>query len=159
MTINEPDAVLTGDGRQSLIAGEIQRGACRLLRALGQSVVTELPLASGHRADIAALSRNGEIWIVEIKSCLADFRADAKWEAYRSFCDRFFFAVLESFPREVLPADTGLIVADRYAGAVIREAPEHRIAGARRKAVTLRFARAAALRLQSVHDPGPAGDV
>ena len=153
------DNILTEDGRQSPIAGEIQRGACRLLRTLGNSVVIELPLSSGHRADITALSRTGEIWIVEIKSCLADFRSDTKWDAYRAHCDRFFFAVLGSFPQDVLPDDTGLIIADRYGGAVMREAPEHRLAAARRKAVTLRFARAAARRLQAVMDPGPTGDI
>lgn len=157
--MDNSDDILTEDGRQSPIAGEIQRGTCRLLRTLGTSVVTELALSSGHRADITALSRTGEIWIVEIKSCLADFRSDNKWDAYRGHCDRFFFAVLGSFPQDVLPDDTGLIIADRYGGAVMREAPEHRLAAARRKAVTLRFARAAARRLQAVMDPGPTGDI
>ena len=151
--------LISPDGRQSPIASEIQRGTCRLLRTLGNSVVTELALSSGHRADVTALSRKGELWIVEIKSCLADFRADSKWDAYREHCDRFFFAVQENFPQEVLPAETGLIIADRYGAAIFREAPEHRLGGARRKAVTLRFARAAALRLQAVHDPGPTGDL
>lgn len=141
------------DGRQSEAAAAIQRGACRLLRALGHSVVTELPLASGHRADIMALGRSGEIWIVEIKSCLADFRADGKWHYYRDWCDRLFFAVDPDFPHEVLPEDAGFLLADRYGAEVIREAPEHRLAGGRRKAVTLRFARAAAGRLHGFLDP------
>jgi len=157
--MSESDPVIISDGRQSPIASEIQRGTCRLMRTFGNSVVTELSLSSGHRADIAALSRTGEIWIVEIKSCLADFRADDKWDAYRNHCDRFFFAVSQDFPLDVLPPDTGLILADRYSGAIIREAPEHKIAGARRKAVTLRFARAAATRLQSLQDPGPVSDL
>ena len=92
---------------------------------------------------------------MEIKSSLADFRSDAKWGTYRGHCDRFFFAVTEGFPLDVLPHDTGQIVADRFGGAVLREAPKHRVNGARRKALMLRFARAAALRLQSVNDPGP----
>ena len=157
--MNDQTDIIPTDGRQSPAASDIQRGACRLLRTLGSSVVTELSLSSGHRADITALSRTGELWIVEIKSCLADFRADSKWDAYRHHCDRFFFAVLGSFPQDILPDDTGLIIADRFGAEIIREAPEHRLTGARRKAVTLRFARAAALRLQAVHDPGPTGDI
>lgn len=141
------------DGRQSPAAAEIQRGACRYLRALGTCLITELPLSTGRRADIVALAPGGEIWIVEIKSCLADFRSDGKWWEYREHCDRLYFAVAQDFPLDVLPEDAGLIIADRYGAALMREAPEHRIVGGRRKAVTLRFARAAALRLQSVLDP------
>lgn len=153
----DPDPLEILDGRQSERAAEIQRGACRFLRMLGHSVVTELPLSTGHRADIVALGKNGEVWIAEIKSSLADFQADGKWGDYRAHCDRLFFAVAADFPVDVLPGDTGLILADRYGGELVREAPEHRLPGGRRKAVTLRFARAAALRLQSVVDPGPAG--
>jgi hypothetical protein len=90
---------------------------------------------------------------VEIKSSLEDFRSDLKWPEYREFCDRLFFAVAPSFPREVLPEDAGLIVADRYGGEILRPGPEHRLAGARRKAMTLRLVRTAALRLQGVIDP------
>lgn len=150
----EPNPIEILDRRQSPAAAEIQRGACRYLRTLGHSIVTELPLASGHRADILVLTRAGDLWITEIKSCLADFRADQKWPAYRDHCDRLFFAVAPDFPMDVLPEETGLIVADRYGGELVREAPEHRLAAARRKAVTLRFARAAALRLHTVLDPG-----
>jgi hypothetical protein len=75
------------------------------------------------RADVAGLSDGGEIWIVEIKSCLEDFRADQKWPEYREFCDRLFFAVAPDFPREVLPQETGLIIADRYGGEIVRPAP------------------------------------
>lgn len=142
------------DGRQSAAAYDIQRGACRLMHALGHSVVTELSLASGRRADIVVLTRAGDIWIVEIKSCLADYRADNKWPEYRGFADRLFFAVDAEFPREVLPGETGLVIADKFGAELIREAPEHRLVAARRKAVTLRFARAAASRLQGAIDPG-----
>jgi hypothetical protein len=145
--------VVLNDGRQSLRAAEICRGVVRLLAMHGFACVSELPLANGRRADIVALADTGEIWIVEIKSCLEDFRTDLKWPEYREFCDRLLFAVLPDFPTLVLPEDTGLIIADRYGGEVVRTAPEHRLAGARRKAVTLRFARAAALRLSAVHDP------
>ncbi len=155
--MDDADSLTILDGRQSERAAEIQRGACRFLRALGHSVVTELPLSTGHRADIVALARSGEIWIAEIKSSLADFQADGKWPEYRAHCDRLFFAVAADFPADVLPEDTGLIFADRFSAELIREAPEHKLPGGRRKAVTLRFARAAALRLQSVIDPGPAG--
>lgn len=151
--MTDTDPIARPDGRQSERALEIQRGACRLMRSLGHSTVTELPLSTGHRADIVALVQGGEIWIVEIKSSLADFRADAKWHEYRAHCDRLFFAVAADFPLDVLPQETGLVIADRYGAELMREAPEHRLSGGRRKAVTLRFARAAALRLQSVTDP------
>jgi hypothetical protein len=156
MTTNEADPLEIIDGSQSERAAEIQRGCCRFMRAMGHSVVTELSLSSGHRADVVALGRTGEIWIVEIKSSLADFRSDSKWGDYRVHCDRLYFAVAADFPTEILPEDTGLILADRYGAELVRDAPEHKLAGGRRKAVTLRFARAAALRLQGVADPGPA---
>lgn len=141
------------DGRQSQTALAVALGTRRLLASHGFTSVTELTLASGRRADIAALGPDGTIWIVEIKSSVADFRADSKWLDYRDFCDRFSFAVPETFPTEILPADAGLILADSFGAAVAREAPEHRLAGARRKAVTLRFAHAAAGRLHMLVDP------
>jgi len=120
------------------------------------ATVAEVSLANGRRADLVAVTSGGEIWIVEIKSCLEDFRADRKWPEYRAFCDRLYFAVAPAFPRHILPADTGLIVADRYGGEVVRGAPGHRLAGARRKALTLRLVHTAAMRLQEVSDPlGP----
>ena len=141
------------DGRQSPAAFAIFRGVGRLLGAHGLAVVGEVSLANGRRADAAGVGTSGEIWIVEIKSCLEDFRADRKWPEYRAFCDRLFFAVAPAFPRQVLPEDTGLIVADRFGGEILRAAPEHRLAPARRKAMTLRLLRTAALRLQGVIDP------
>jgi hypothetical protein len=146
------DSVLT-DARQSATALEIQRGVVRLLSGHGMASVTELTLANGRRADVAALSQTGDIWMVEIKSSIEDFRVDQKWPEYRAYCDRLLFAVKPDFPVDILPADTGLILADRYGGEIVREAPETRLAGARRKAVTLRFARAAAMRLSSLADP------
>ena len=112
-----------------------------------------MSLANGRRADIAAVAESGEIWIVEIKSSIEDFRTDQKWPEYRDYCDRLFFAVAPAFPREILPADTGLIIADRYGGEIVRAAPEHKLAGARRKAVTLRLVHTAAFRLQAAIDP------
>ncbi len=141
------------DGRQSPAAYDICRGACRLLKAHALAPLSEVGLASGRRADIVAISEAGELWIVEIKSCLEDFRSDQKWSEYRDFCDRLFFAVAPDFPREVLPLDTGLIIADRYGGEIVRPAPEHRLAPARRKSMTLKVARLAAWRLQGAIDP------
>jgi len=138
---------------QSRAAFEICRGVARLLKAHGFAAVCEVSLANGRRADVVGVSEQGEMWIVEIKSSIEDFRSDHKWPEYREFCDRLLFAVSPEFPNEILPADTGLIIADRYGGELIRPAPEHKLAGARRKAMTLRVARVAALRLQGVIDP------
>ncbi len=134
-------------------AADICRGVGRLLRAHGMASLAQVALANGRRADLVAIATDGEIWIAEIKSSLEDFRSDSKWPEYRSFCDRLFFAVGPAFPRDVLPADTGLVIADRYGGEIVREAPQHRLSGARRKAMTLRLVHTAALRLQSMLDP------
>jgi hypothetical protein len=134
-------------------ARQILRGVGRYFRALDLAIVSELPLADGRRADLMALDPRGGIAIVEIKSCTADFRSDSKWPEYRQWCDRFYFAVDADFPSELIPEDCGLILADRFGAEMIREAPEHRLDAARRKAVTLRFARCAALRLHGVNDP------
>ena len=146
------------DGRQSPTALAVARGTTRLLHSLGLSVVPELPLASGRRADLVALGTDGEVVIVEIKSSIADFRADRKWLDYRAHCDRLFFATTLEVPCEIFPPDTGLIVADAFGGSIICEAPEHRLHAATRKSVLLAFARAAALRLSALADPdGPYG--
>jgi hypothetical protein len=141
------------DGRQSQTALAVALGTRRLLAGHGFTTVMELTLATGRRADIVGLGSDGTIWIVEIKSSITDFRADGKWPDYRDFCDRFSFAVPGDFPTEVLPVDAGLVLADGFGAAVAREAPEHRLHGARRKAVTLRFAHAAAGRLHTLVDP------
>jgi len=147
------------DGRQSAAALEIQRGVVRTLARLGLAAVTELPLPNGRRADVVALSPSGDLTIIEIKSCLDDFRTDGKWPEYRDYSDRLMFAVGPSFPLEVLPEDAGLIVADRYGGEVLRESPLMRLAPARRKVMMLRFARAAAFRLSWIADPDPEGRI
>ena len=152
-TASPADERLTDDGRQSPAAAAICRGARRLLAGHALATLTEVGLPNGRRADILALSAKGEITIVEVKSSVTDFRTDLKWPEYREFCDRLYFAVARDFPHEVLPADTGLIIADRYGGEIVRAAPEHRLAGARRKAMTLRMLYTAATRLQSVIDP------
>ncbi len=152
-------AALPIDGRQSPAALKIARGTTRLLHSLGFSVVSELPLASGRRADLVALAGNGDLWIVEIKSSVADFRADQKWMDYRAHCDRLFFATALDVPCEIFPPDTGLIVADAYGASIHCEAPEHRLYAATRKSMMLAFARAAALRLSALADPeGPYGN-
>ena len=135
------------EDRMDPCAAEIARGVLRLLHDYGFAGVTELTLANGRRADVAAIGPGGEITIVEIKSSVADFRSDQKWPEYRPFCDRFYFAVMKDFPIEVLPSEVGLIIADRFGGAIIREAPEEPAHGSRRRAVLLRFARTAAQRL------------
>lgn len=151
--IGNQDESLSSDGRQSAAAAAIARGTSRLLWSLGYTALPELGLANGRRADLVALSIKGEIWIVEIKSCVADFRTDSKWPQYRAFCDRLLFAVDRAFPADILPPDTGVVIADRYGAALVREAPLHALSGGRRKAVTLQLARVAASRLQAAADP------
>ena len=158
MSSNSLAAVLPIDGRQSPTALKIARGTTRLLHSFGFSVLSELPLASGRRADLVALGSGGEIWIVEIKSSVADFRADRKWIDYRLHCDRLFFATAFDVPCEIFPPDAGLIVADAFGASIVCEAPEHRLHGATRRSLMLAFARAAALRLSALADPdGPHG--
>jgi hypothetical protein len=148
------------DGRQSETASRVARGTARLLHAHGFCVVSELALPSGRRADLVALDVGGEIWVVEIKSSVADFRADQKWPDYRAHCDRLYFATCAEVPCDIFPPDTGLIVADAFGAEFHCQAPEHRLPAATRKAMMLLFARAAALRLQSLADPnGPYGEV
>ncbi len=128
----------------------VTRGAARLLIDLGYAPLAEVTLPNGRRADLMALGRRGEIFIVEVKSSLEDFRTDLKWREYQPFCDAFAFAVGPEFPREALPLEPGLIVADGFGGAVLREATAAPLAGARRKALTLAFGRLAALRVAGV---------
>jgi len=141
------------DARQSDTARLVARGARRMLRRLNFATVTELPLLSGRRADIVALAMDATILIVEIKSSVEDFRADTKWRDYRAHCDQLFFAIPGTVPIEIMPQDAGLILADAYGAEILRQAPEHRIAPATRRAVLLRFAQAAAHRLHRLSDP------
>lgn len=125
----------------------IARGVMRMLSQHDRPALAEVTLRNSRRADVMAIGRDGTVWIVEVKSSVADYRSDAKWPEYRDFCDRFFFAVPPDFPVEIIPDDCGLIIADAFDGAFVREAPDLRLNAARRKAVTLRFARMAAERL------------
>ena len=129
------------------------RGAVRLLEALGHGTLTEFPLKSGRRADILSLGAKGEIWIVEVKSGVPDFRSDHKWQDYLEWCDRFFFAVGPAFPTHILPADAGLLIADEYEAVLEREPETVPLLTSRRKALTLRFAHLAARRLSGRDDP------
>jgi hypothetical protein len=159
MSTSSLAASLPLDGRQSPTARKVARGTTRLLHSLGFSVVSELALASGRRADLVALGADGEIWIVEIKSSVADLRADQKWMDYRLHCDRLFFATTLEVPCEIFPRDAGLIVADAFGAAIVCEAAEHRLHAATRRSLMLAFARAAALRLSALADPdGPYAD-
>src|SRR6202023_1314602 len=141
------------DRRQSETALAIARGTARLLRSLGFSCVSELSLPSGRRADLVALNDRGEIWFVEIKSSVEDLRADQKWPEYRAHCARLFFAFTQDMPCELFPAETGLIVADAYGAHLYCEAPEHRLPAPTRKQMTVRFAMAAAQRINRLIDP------
>jgi len=159
MLMDHSGLVPPTDGRQSAHALSVARGVGRLMRSCGFAIVSELPLATGRRADIVGLGSNGDIWIVEIKSSVEDFRADDKWPDYRFSCDRLFFATHAAVPAEIFPEDAGFILADQFGAEMIREAPEHRLAGATRKAMLVRFAQAAAHRLHGLIDPQAGEDV
>lgn len=132
----------------------LARGVCRHLISHDFVTVEELTPTSGLRVDVMALGPKGEIWVIECKSSRADFQSDSKWQGYLEWCDRFFWAVDETFPTDLLPDDTGLIIADAYDAEIIRMGPETRLAPARRTALTRKFARHAGRRLHSFRDPG-----
>jgi hypothetical protein len=121
--------------------------------SLGYASLPEFPLANGRRADILAVTGGGDIAIVEVKSSVVDFRTDQKWSEYRAFCDVFYFAVGDDFPRALIPEHCGLIVADGFSAAVIRGAPVDRVGSARRKSLIQSFGQLAALRLHRLDDP------
>ena len=138
-------------------AQTICRGVIRALTQRGFATLAEMPLADGQRADVLALGRDGTLVIVEIKSSVADFRSDRKWPDYRQWCDRLYFAVAEGFPQEMIPEECGLMLADGFGAAILRESPTQKLDAARRRALHLRFARTAGARLLRLTDPG-AGD-
>ena len=141
------------DGRQSETALAIARGARRLLRSMGYSTLTELPLSDGRRADVVAVAGDGSILIVEIKSSIADFRADRKWRDYAAHCDKLYFAISDATPAEIMPEEAGLILADRFGAEILRHPEPRALAPATRRAMLLRFACAAADRLHRLADP------
>jgi hypothetical protein len=131
----------------SQTAADVARGTSRLLMQEGFSPILEFTLGNGRRLDVAALGGDGTMLGVEIKVARADLRGDAKWPEYLEFCEQFYFAIPPDFPDEHVPPGTGLIVADRYGGAIVRPAELRKIHPSRRKAVTLSFAKVAAERL------------
>lgn len=133
----------------------LARGVARYLRSLGFASLEEFVPTRGLRVDVMALGPKGEVWVVECKSSRADFQADHKWQGYLDWCDRYFWAVDELFPSELLPAESGVIVADAYDAEIIRMAPEDKLAAPRRRKLVQKFARDAASRLQSLRDPRP----
>jgi hypothetical protein len=152
------------DGRQSERALIVRRGVQRLFSSLGMATLPELPLAGGRRADLVAIGQKGELIIIEIKSSIEDFRADGKWPEYRYHCDRFYFATHPEVPAGIFPDEAGFILSDGHGAEIVREAPRHPLAGATRKALLIRFARASAGRLMAaeiagVEVPGLPGEI
>jgi hypothetical protein len=135
------------------------RAAMRLCGRLGWAPVAEMPLPNGRRADILALLPDGGFRIIEVKSCARDFLTDQKWPEYRDYADRLYFAVDLDFPRELLPEEVGLLVADRRDAEMVREAPHHPLAPARRQALLHRYAQVAAGRLAALSDPAGAAEL
>lgn len=131
----------------------LARGVCRALSGFDFATLEEVVPEPGLRVDVMALGPTGEIWVIECKSSLADFRADRKWHAYLPWCDRFFWAVPADFPVDRLPEAGGLILADDFDAEIIRNPAPAPLPSARRRALTLRFARVAAFRHHGLRDP------
>lgn len=137
----------------------VTRAAARFCALRGWAPVEQMPLPDGRRADILALLPAGDFAVIEVKSCARDYLSDAKWPDYRAWCDRLYFAVDLDFPQDLLPGDAGLIVAEDRDAALLREAPEHRLAPARRRALLHRYAMLAAGRLAALADPAGAAEL
>ena len=135
----------------------LARGVGRLFKNLGFDSLTEFTLSTGRRVDVVGVNSRGKIAIAEIKTSAADFRTDQKWPEYMDFCDLFYFAVPLDFPVEILPNESGLILADAYSGDIVRPSQRNPnpLHASRRREVTLRFARAAAKRLRRWEEPVP----
>jgi hypothetical protein len=138
---------------EAQLAADIRRGTARLLLDLDCASLAEVTLPNGRRADLLAVDAGCEISVIEIKSSPADFRADQKWGDYLAFADRFYFAVAPGFPLQLLPAEEGIVLADRFAGSIHRPAIHRPLPPARRRSLLLRFARLGALRLLALSDP------
>lgn len=137
----------------------ITRAAMRFCALRGWAPVEQVPLPDGRRADILALQPTGDFVILEVKSCARDYLSDAKWPDYRAWCDRLYFAVDLDFPQDLLPEDAGLVVAEDREAALLREAPEHRLAPARRRSLLHRYAMLAGGRLAALSDPAGAAEM
>lgn len=131
----------------------LARGVGRLLKGYGYVSVEEFVPTRGLRVDVMGLGPKGEIWVIECKSSRADFQSDSKWQGYLEWCDRYFWAVDQDFPTDLLPEETGLIIADAYDAEIIRMSPEDKLAPARRKVMVQKFAMHAARRLHALRDP------
>jgi len=140
-------------GAEARLAHQLALGLLRTFADMGQGALTEVTLANGRRADVLALDGRGTLTIVEIKSGPVDFKTDRKWRDYLEFCDSFYFAVAEGFPVELLPDDTGLMIADRWNAHILRPAAIEPLSAARRKAMLLRFGLLASNRLRLLVDP------
>lgn len=141
-----PQAAWPEDGRQSEAARAIQRGVTRMLGQQNMACLPEVPLPNHRRADLVAVGPRGDLWIIEIKSGLADFQADHKWPEYLDYCDAFYFAVAPDFPVDRLPPETGLILADAYGAEIITPHAGVRLAAARRSLLMRRLARVGGFR-------------
>lgn len=131
----------------------ITRGVIRLMGDMGYAPLTEFKLTNKRRVDVAALDREGQFVVIEVKSSVADFKSDNKWHEYLDFCDYFYFAVDADFPRDLIPDECGLIIADNHEAAIIRPAEQSPMNGNRRRTQTLRFARTGAQRLSGRGNP------
>lgn len=150
---------LMPDPMSGLMPGQVlARGVSRHLAGHGFAVIEEFVPDRGLRVDVMALGPKGEMWVVECKSSRADFMSDGKWQGYLPWCDRYFWAVDQEFPTDLLPEGTGLILADGYDAEILRMGPEDKLAAARRTKLTRKFAMHAARRLQGLRDPGAALD-
>lgn len=136
-----------------LNAEDIARGVCRLFHNMRYSLMTEFPLSNNRRVDVIGLGKAGEFIVAEIKASERDFKTDQKWPEYLTHCDEFYFAVSGGFPLELIPEDVGIIVADAFHGAIVRQAPKRKMNGTRRRNQILKFGLKAAKRLHHTRDP------
>ncbi len=123
------------------------------MRQSARSVLLEMPLPDGRRADIFAVGPHGELTIVEVKSSIEDWKVDTKWPDYLDWCDLLYVAVPVDFPKALIPDDVGLIVADAYGGEILRHPARRQMAAARRKSLLIDCARLASERLARLEDP------
>lgn len=143
-------------------AGAVARGVARLFARNGVWCLAEMPLRNGRRADLMGIDGQGRVVIVEIKVARGDLMGDAKWGDYLDHCDRFFWALAPQLDRAVMETELfrpdlcGLIVADGYDAEILRPAPLHPLAAARRKVEIERLARTALRRLTVAADPAGA---
>lgn len=153
LAVSQTDAAMTERTTPERPGIPLARGAARLLMTMDMAPLVEFTLKTGRRVDVFGIGPGGELIAVEVKSSRQDFLSDNKWHEYLDYCDQFYFAVPEDFPLELLPDDCGLTCVDAYGGAILRPAPNNPVKAARRKAVTARYARAAAHRLRRLEDP------